>query len=169
MSYHDAMKRLAWNGDDDRPLFGGGDRGDYLDGDLDDGSGDDGDLDDGSSGPDDDDLDDVGRLRERITDAMPEGDPEAYMASGQELLDELLAHPDREKLSLILDKEIEELIALLGGDMGGIDLAMLKETAMQAFDDAAKSAGPSRGAVLSALAAIREGGAKALRSLGLMT
>jgi len=161
MSYHDAMKRLAWNGDD-RPLFGGG----GLDDDLDNGPDDD--LDDTDDTLDDvDDLDDVGRLRERITDAMPEGDPEAYMASGQDLLDELLANPDRAKLSLILDKEIEELTALLGGDTGDIDLASLKETAMQAFDAAAKTAGPSRGAVLSALAAIKDGAARALRSLGL--
>lgn len=76
MSYHDAMKRLAWNGDDDRPLGGGHD----LDDDLDDGPDLD-DADDLDDGPDD--LDDVGRLRERITEAMPEGDPEAYMVSGQ--------------------------------------------------------------------------------------
>lgn len=171
MSYHDAMRKLA-NGMD---VYAPGDC-DHCDdpdctgcpwpGGYEDDPGCDDPACDSLDGMDDDDSDE-GRLRQRITDAMPEGDPEAYMASGQELLQELLANPDRDKLALILDKEIEELRALLG-DIDDIDLEGLKDAALSAFDAAAETAGPSRGAVMAALAAIREGGAKALRALGLM-
>ncbi len=161
MSYHEAMRRLAWDeGASDRSFYyedDGGVGGGCPDCESPDCTG------DCEDAGDDVDLDDEGRLRQRITDAMPEGDPEAYMASGQELLDELLAKPDRTKLKLILDKEVEELRALLG-DISDIDLEGMKNTALAAFDAAAEKAGPSRGAVMAAIAAIK---AAAGRALGL--
>lgn len=162
MSYHETMRRLAW---DDGYGEECSDCGATVD-DCECGLDDDG-ID--SDGLDDDGFDDdsdVDRLRHRITDAMPQGDPDAYMASGRELLDELLANPDRTKLELILDKEIDELNALLG-DTGDIDLEGLKNTALAAFDAAAEAAGPNRGAIMAALAAIKSAGGRALSALGL--
>lgn len=167
MSYHDAMGKLAW---DDGYGEECSDCGALVDDceciDVDDS---DDNIDSGGADYDpDDDVDDSdeGRLREKITDAMPEGDPEAYMASGQELLNELLANPDRTKLELILDKEIEELTALLG-DMGNIDLDEMKNTALAAFDTASEKSGPNRGAIMAAFAAIKSAAGRALEALGL--
>lgn len=158
MSYHDAMMKLAWDDGYGEECSDCGElEGDCVCG-----------IDDVDDGPDDFDDSDEGRLRQKITDAMPEGDPEAYMASGQELLDELLANPDRTKLELILDKEIAELNALLGDRAtSDIDLEGLKNTALAAFDSAAEKSGPSRGAVAAALAAIKSAAGKALGALGL--
>ncbi len=153
MSYHKAMRRLAHGEgdgmhDDDTDAYGM----DAYDG--------------GMYEHEEEEPGDEGELRRRITDAMPDGDPEAYMASGQGLLDELLANPDRDKLSLILDKEIEELQAMLG-DTGDIDLGGLKDAAMSAFDAAAEAGGSSRGAVMAALAAIKSAAGRALGALGI--
>lgn len=180
MSYYDAMRKLAQ--DDPWPTWAEQVSGAPApDGSLDD------DPDDeecptcgldGCEGCDDAEPDDMyddegdfddsneGRLRQRITDAMPEGDPEAYMASGQDLLNELLANPDRTKLELILDKEIEELSALLG-DTSDIDLEELKSAALAAFDVAAERDGPNKGAIMAALAAIKSAAGSALGALGL--
>lgn len=162
MSYHNAMRKLAWDDGDDGY---GEECSDCRES-----------VDDCTCVDDNFDSDDVdaydhndseeGRLRQKITDAMPEGDPEAYMASGQELLNELLANPDRTKLELILDKEIEELNALLG-DASDIDLEGLKGDALAAFDAAAEGSGPNRGAIMAALAAIKSAAGKALGALGL--
>lgn len=161
MSYHDAMGKLAWDdgyGEECSDCGALVDDCECID-----------DIDSGGADYDpDDDVDDSdeGRLREKITDAMPEGDSEAYMASGQELLSELLANPDRTKLELILDKEIEELTALLG-DMGDIDLDEMKNTALAAFDMASEKSGPNRGAIMAAFAAIKSAAGRALGALGL--
>ena len=162
MSYHEAMRRLAWDDGYDEECS---ECGAFVD-DCECGLNDDG-ID--PDVLDDDGLDDdsdEGRLRQHITDAMPEGDPEAYMASGKELLDELLANPDRTKLELILDKEIAELTALLG-DTSDIDLEGLKNTALAAFDAAAERAGPNRGAIMAAIAALKSSVGRALGALGL--
>lgn len=162
MSYHDAMGKLAW---DDGYGEECSDCNELVD-DCECGIDTDFAPDPDVGGSDDYDDSGEGLLRQRITDAMPEGDPEAYMASGQELLNELLANPDRTKLELILDKEIEELTALLG-DTSDIDLEELKNTALAAFDAASEKSGPSRGAIMAALAAIKLSAGRALRALGL--
>lgn len=178
MSYHNAMKKLAEGtgayapGDCDHcdspdctgcPWPGGYQECSCGDPDCDDPACD---LANQDDVVDDCDDSDEGRLRQRITDAMPEGDPEAYMASGQDLLNELLANPDRTKLEMILDKEIEELSALLG-DTSDIDLEELKSAALAAFDAAAERDGPNRGAIMAALAAIKSAAGTALGALGL--
>jgi len=166
MSYHDAMRKLAWDDGYGEECPDCGELTDDCEC-VDDGfdAHDDRDAHDADESDGYDDSDE-GRLRQKITDAMPEGDPEAYMSSGQELLDELLANPDRTKLGLILDKEIEELNALLG-DTSDIDLEGLKDAALAAFDTAAEKSGPSRGAVMAALAAIKSAAGRALGALGL--
>jgi len=160
MSYHDATRRIADEFDGDYEDYDNP----YMSDDVCPDCG----CEDCECAVDSDGYDDSdeGRLRQKITDAMPEGDPEAYMASGQELLDELLANPDRTKLGLILDKEIEELNALLG-DTSDIDLESLKDAALAAFDAAAEKSGPSKGAVMAALAAIKSAAGRALGALGL--
>lgn len=102
----------------------------------------------------DEPVSEVDRLRGQITEKI--GDPDAaeeYMESGQGLLDELLANPDPQRLSALLDSEIRELRLLgVGSD---IDFQSLKDSAMQAYEDAVSVGEEPRGAITKAILAIK--------------
>ena len=112
----------------------------------------------------DEPVDETERLRGQITEAIgDEGLAEEYMGSGQELLDDLIANPDPERLSAVLDSEIAELRRLLPDT--DIDFDTLKTEAMKAYTDAVSAGEQPQNAIMKALSAIKNALARLVRPL----